>query len=98
MQQLLIYDGVPPGCITPEDQSTTTLENIRNAKRLLQGHQVVIVTDSYHARRARMVATHFGLTATINSPKPTRRHIKQHIREALALPAYALKLRGLNRT
>jgi uncharacterized SAM-binding protein YcdF (DUF218 family) len=93
MRTLLIADGVPDSHIVLEDQSTTTLENIRNASRLLTGTRVIIVTDTYHARRAKMVATHFCLHATINSPAPTRAHLKHHIREAFAWPAYALKLR-----
>jgi vancomycin permeability regulator SanA len=93
MRDLLIASGVPSDRIIEEDQSSTTLENIRNAMRLLGGTDVIIVTDRYHGPRACMVAAHFGLRATVESPAPLRSHLRQHIREAFARPAYALKLR-----
>ena len=93
MKTLLEQHGVNPDCILPEDQSPTTLENIRNARELLTGRAVIVVTDRYHARRAAMVARHFGFNATVSSPRPNRSHLKQHLREAIALPAYAIKLR-----
>jgi len=93
MQNVLLDGGVPPDAITLEDQSTTTLENIRNAKRLLTGTQVIIVTDGYHGARAKMVARHLRLDAEISSPKMPTLPVRQHLREALARPAYAIKLR-----
>lgn len=95
MASLLTEAGVPKIAILPEDRSTTTLENIRNACPLLPGPHVTIVTDRYHARRAAMVARHFRLRAEISCPELPHIPVRQHLREALALPAYAIKLRRL---
>ncbi len=95
MAQILQDAGLPADAIAPEDQSTTTLENIRNAMPILSAknaREVVIVTDRYHARRAAMVARHFGLRARTSSPQPDRMMIKAYIREGLALPIYAARL------
>ncbi len=98
MRDLLVAAKVPASAILPKDQSTTTLENIRNALPLLPGRDVIIVTDRYHAKRARMVATHFGLRATMDCPAPDSWPIRHHIRETLALPAYAIRLRRIPRS
>jgi uncharacterized SAM-binding protein YcdF (DUF218 family) len=71
MTRLLIAGGVPRERIVPEDQSTTTEENIRLALPILQHRDigsVLIVTDWYHAPRARMVARRLGLNARSSSP------------------------------
>lgn len=97
MRDLLLAADVPPDAIVLEDRSATTLENIRNAKRLLPGPNIIIVTDGYHGTRARMVARHLRLDAEISAPEAPPRTLKLHLREALARPAYALKLRRIPR-
>ncbi|WP_334193511.1 YdcF family protein [Pararhodobacter sp.] len=90
--------GVPDDRILEEDRSTSTRENLINAKALLpDAAPVVIVTDPYHAPRARLIAWQIGLKATTSSPgwhqigpKQRRRHVP---REALALVATLLRLR-----
>jgi len=98
IRDLLIRAEVPERAILLEEHSTTTLENIQNAMPLLPGPEVIIVTDSYHARRAHMVARHFALSATVDCPVSDRLHLKQHLRELLARPVYAARLRRLPRT
>ena len=93
MARILIEDGVPEEVIQREDRSTTTYENIRNALPLLAGPRVTLVTHGYHAARARMVARHFGLEAEVSCPQDSRRNVKIRLRETLALPAYALRLK-----
>ncbi len=71
MARILIDGGVPEDRIVLEDRSTTTEENIRFALPILHRHgiaSVVIVTDWYHAPRARMVARRLGLRARSHSP------------------------------
>ena len=92
MREMLVADGVRDGAITLEDQSTNTLENIRNGARLATFDTIIIVTDRYHARRALMVARHFGLDARANCPKPKGWHIKQRLREVIAILGYKMKL------
>ncbi len=98
MTDILTDLGVPPAVITPEDQSTSTLENIRFACPILARHDaqaVAIVTDSYHARRAAMVARHFRLSVTVSCPPSDRLRPKAHLREWAALPLYAARLRRI---
>ncbi len=92
MRRILEAENVPTAAIVCEDKSTTTLENIRNAKRLLTGHRVIIVTDRYHGARALMVARHLRLSAEIDAPQMPQMPLRQHLREIVARPAYALKL------
>lgn len=97
MKKLLLDGGMPADAIQLEDKSTTTLENIRNAKQFLTGNRVIIVTDGYHGARARMVAKHLRLKADISCPQMPHLPIRQYLREAFARPAYAIKLRGIPR-
>ena len=102
MTALLIDAGVPACAITPEDQSTTTLENIRFALPLLNTRDVIIVTDAYHGPRARMTARAFGLNARISAP-PFREadpmtQIRGAFREIPALLLYRWRLARLTAT
>jgi vancomycin permeability regulator SanA len=101
MTALLISAGIPADAITPEDKSTTTMENIRNALPLLQTRDVVIVTDAYHGPRARMTARAFGLDVRVSAPplKGSRpmTQIKGALREIPALILYRLRLTALTR-
>ncbi|WP_242107116.1 YdcF family protein [Aliiroseovarius subalbicans] len=89
--------GVPPAEIQLEDQSTTTLENIRLALPLLpkDTDKVLIVTDAFHAPRARLTARRFGLRATTSSPSlkgaTSVRTLKAFLREGPAYLYYLFK-------
>jgi len=94
--------GVPERDISLEDTSTTTLENINNARPVLahlETNSVVLVTDHYHALRAKLIAKHFGMDATVSSPqnkgtKPLRT-LKSYAREGPALMLYVIRfMRG----
>lgn len=90
--QVLQAQGVPSDCISPEDQSTNTLENIRNCLPLLDRlgtKDVMIVTDWYHAPRARLLARRLRLTVASSSPPLTGASLRQQIKSALReIPAY----------
>ena len=61
--------GVPPEVIEVEDGSTNTRENIANSRNLLPSDaSVVLVTDRYHALRAKLTARDFGVQAEVASP------------------------------
>jgi uncharacterized SAM-binding protein YcdF (DUF218 family) len=99
MQTLLKEADVPLDVIHVEDQSTSTYENLRNAKvilRTLSIHDIMIVTNGYHGPRAKMVAYALGLRHVLSTPdtagahKPT--HLRMILREIPALPAYAIRL------
>jgi uncharacterized SAM-binding protein YcdF (DUF218 family) len=82
--------GVPDSALITEELSTTTRENLLNAKPILDrlGAGAVIVTDRYHAPRARLVARQIGLSATISCPDwrlvGPRQWLRHVPREALA--------------
>lgn len=62
---VLLDLGIPSDAILLEDSSTTTLENLRNAARLLpDGTPAIIVSDVWHLPRARLAAARLGLTAS----------------------------------
>ncbi|MFW2545041.1 YdcF family protein [Primorskyibacter sp. 2E107] len=89
--------GVPLSAIHLEDRSTTTEQNLRLALPILDAlgaRDVIIVTDRYHAPRARLMARRVGLTARTDCPPiPKRRRLKilrQTLREIPACLWYWL--------
>ena len=64
MLQLLTARGVPEAIIHLEDRSRITIENVRNAQRLLgEGKRVALVTSDYHVERALADCRRAGLDA-----------------------------------
>lgn len=101
MRKIFIKGGVPTAQIIPENRSTTTYENIRNARNLLVGEHITrmtIVSEGYHLPRAAMVARHFGFRAIVSCPPREGTHwqtqARSTLREAGAIPLYAFKLLG----
>ena len=72
----LMERGVPEEKIIPEDASLYTVENISNAKAILQDMgiqkpRVILVTSDYHAFRASYMARSMGMKVkSIPSPTP----------------------------
>jgi len=97
MRDILQAHGIPKSAITLEDQSTTTAQNIRNALALIDGPDVMIVSDRYHLPRACLVARRLGLRPTGSAPDCSGAHmptqIKQALREVPAYVAYWLRFR-----
>ncbi len=85
--------GVPESALLSEALSSTTRENLLNAKPILErlGASAVLVTDPYHAPRARLIARQIGLKATISSPDwrliGPRQWLRHIPREAVAILA-----------
>ncbi|MCT4557484.1 MAG: YdcF family protein [Pelagimonas sp.] len=93
--------GVPEGAIFLEEQSGTTEENLRFARPVLKqigAKGVMIVTDRYHAPRARLVARRIGLNAQsscpTHAPLTFRTWIRLILREIAAYVWYALSGKG----
>ena len=96
MWALLRAAGVPKDAMTREAKSTTTGENIRNAKALLEGPHVMIITDWYHAPRARLIARRQGLIPLSASPQLTGAKVWPQAKAALReIPAYLVYALGL---
>ncbi|WP_082233426.1 YdcF family protein [Halobacillus massiliensis] len=61
-----VEQGVPPERILVEDQSLQTKDNIRNTRKLIQSHNIqsiLIVSDSFHLKRAVSIARENGISA-----------------------------------
>lgn len=66
MRAALMEEGVPQTAILLENQSQTTMENMRFAARVLggaKGKRVLIVTSDYHVRRSVLTARRVGFRA-----------------------------------
>lgn len=83
-RDLLIARGVPPCAVILEECSTTTLENLSNARdRLAPGTPAIIVSDLWHLPRARLAAHRLGLSATGAAPSLRGAHWGRAARAAL---------------
>lgn len=89
-------EGVPNDAIICEHASSNTLENLQNAQPLLpKTCEVTLVTDRYHAPRARLMARHLGIVARSASPKgrpaSARYLVRGYLREGAALALYLIR-------
>lgn len=68
MKRYLISRGIPESDIIPEDQSTTTLENLQFSKRILESREgrkyTALVSSNYHVFRALRYCREIGLKCT----------------------------------
>lgn len=92
MKSWLVAQGVPENKVLVDIQSTSTLENIRNAKEILalmDRQYPAIVTSDYHLPRALAIASDLGLRP-MGFPSPTTKEywIKNHFREVLSWMKY----------
>lgn len=97
---LLAAAGVPRAAIRCEAASRTTRENVRQALPILRAlgvREALIVTDPWHAPRALLIARQEGMAARaapVAWAEQGWRTLARHLpREALALPAAALRWR-----
>jgi uncharacterized SAM-binding protein YcdF (DUF218 family) len=84
--------------VSEEAASTTTLENLRFAKPILArlgATRVIVVTDWYHAPRARLLAWGLGLRAVASCPPLAgttwRGQLRPALREIAALPVALIR-------
>lgn len=86
MADALINLGVPEKHIHQEDKSLYTVENIRNAKAILQDRgiqkpRVVLVTSDYHAFRAAYMARSMGMKVKSKPSKTPNDALKKQRRK-----------------
>jgi uncharacterized SAM-binding protein YcdF (DUF218 family) len=91
MQRLALDAGVPAAALLMEPRSRTTLENATEAAKLLAActpATVVLVTDGYHALRARLLFRMAGLRVIgVHSAEvPLRPRLLMTAAECLKLP------------
>ncbi|MFF3679959.1 YdcF family protein [Streptomyces sp. NPDC002120] len=69
MADWLIAEGVPAEHVVLEDRSTTTEENMRFSRELMEAHdpgyRCVVVTNNFHAFRAAMLARKTGVNGQV---------------------------------
>ncbi|WP_417210609.1 YdcF family protein [Antarctobacter sp.] len=101
MAQVCRDAGVPDAAMVLEPEASTTEENMRLARPILDAlgaREVIVVTDRYHAARARLVARRVGLRARTSCPRltgaPVWRVARAWTREAVALVWYWLRGAG----
>ncbi|MCT4609890.1 MAG: YdcF family protein [Pelagimonas sp.] len=97
IRQICLEAGVPEGAVFLEDQSRTTEENLLFARPVLDrvgARSIVIVTDPYHAPRARLIARKLGVSATSDCPKMPSVRLKFLLRETGAWILYFLRGNG----
>jgi uncharacterized SAM-binding protein YcdF (DUF218 family) len=104
MGRYLVAAGLPPECLRLEERSTTTQENLRYTRRLLEDAQAaswsVVVTNSFHAFRAATLMRREGLpgvaigtpTAHYFWPSAMLREYVAMLRDSLWLNAFGLIL------
>lgn len=91
--------GLPARALHFESCSRSTRENIALALPIiarLKARDVIIITDDWHAPRARLVACQLGLRARSACPQPgspSWQRLRSILREGAALPAALLRLR-----
>jgi uncharacterized SAM-binding protein YcdF (DUF218 family) len=89
--------GVPDHALHMDESSTSTVENLENARPILAATgagSAVIVTDRFHAPRALLTARRLGIMATVSCPDPTSRLrlARSWLREVPACLWYLLRL------
>jgi len=84
--------GVPAQATVIEDRSTSTEENARFAREAIGDQRVLVVTDSFHAFRARRVfSRHFREAAAAGSTGKPWPRARGAIREVGAIMYYGIR-------
>ena len=79
MKNYLVSLGIDESRVLKEEKSTSTQENIRFAKEILDGandaHPIAVCTSNYHVYRAKRFAAKEGIGEVYTLPSPTPAHI-----------------------
>ncbi|CTQ48965.1 YdcF family protein [Jannaschia donghaensis] len=87
-RDLALSRGVSIEALLVEDRSTTTVENLIFAHRLVIG-PVILVSNRWHLPRARLIAGIIGMAATVSGPRGAlslRKTMAAILREVAATP------------
>lgn len=90
MEEYLVKAGVPKEKIIREDKSTSTKENFKFSRRLInipEGEKIkiVFITNDFHVFRSRILAARFGFDAyAISAPTPEIVKFNSYLREFFA--------------
>ena len=102
MHRYLAERGVPDRLIIDESHSTTTKENMRYSRQLIEEHlgagmRVAVVSTDYHLPRCAMFAASEGLDAvSVGASSAHRAWSRGYIRETAALTRAILPTYGIS--
>ena len=92
MEKYLINNGVDASRIIKEDKATSTFENFKFSKEILdeingeEAHKIIVVTNNFHMFRSKMIAERVGFTVyRLPTKTNTRVLISCHVREYFAV-------------
>ncbi len=98
MQKYLVErKGIDPGRILVEDQATSTLENFRFSKKMIdealgENASIAFVTTDFHVFRAGRVAKKAGISAVgVAAPDVWYIRINNFLRECVGIVVYGLR-------
>lgn len=98
MKRYLIQKGVPENRIHEDPDSKNTIENMKNAKKILTDcalRTAVIATTDYHIPRSLLIAKRLNIPAAPAPSKPARRkrtRIMAYTREAISWGLLIMKI------
>ena len=90
MAEFLIKEGIPESSIIAETRSTSTMENFKFSRSLMQGDlnkpvKIVFITSDFHVLRSRILAKRNGFEAyAIPAPTPAIIILNSYMREFFA--------------
>ena len=94
MKDYFLENGVPADCLIVEDASTNTIQNLRNAKEIMEAHGyacAAMITSDYHLTRALWIARDVGIDVwgiAAPSPHTPKGFIKTRFKEAASWLLY----------
>ena len=97
MRAWMIGHGVPEDAVVAEDRSVNTLQNLENARAIMEARgwkKAAVCTSNYHLRRALWLARDVGLDATGIAAPSTRNPVsfaRGRLRETCSWILYFLR-------
>ena len=94
MRAFFLENGVPEDCLIVEDESTNTIQNLRNAKAIMEerGYAcAAMITSDYHLTRSLWIARDVGISVwgiAAPSPHTPKGFIKTRSKEAASWMLY----------
>lgn len=96
IEEILISKGIEKERIIKEDKSTTTVENFKNALKIIENGKVkapslALLSSDFHLMRARLIAKRAGLICeTVSAPSPKGELVKNYVREFFAFIIFVI--------
>ena len=92
MFNYLTAAGIAPDRVQMEDRATSTVENLRNVRAMLDTNEVDILSSAFHLYRSGLIAKDAGFIPPLIPAKtqPLNLLAPWFLREILALHAYLL--------